>query len=174
MNSGDPSLSDEFLPVPEDINHPGPSYTSTTMESLSSSTTFTPNIQSSRNTQDSTESSDSDSDASIEILEVPKKPVPVIFISDSEEENSQLSLVKSLSRNPVDEKAKTTISVIQRLEEHKDQIFPVKIEKSENNHNQSNRHDLTCTICLGNFDDRAFLDSCFRILFRKTTSIVII
>ncbi len=107
-------------------------------------------------------STGSDSDDSVEIIEVPKKPVPLICISDSETDNEdKKKSVKSKSSKREEKK----MTLQEKLEEYKSKLFPIKQEGSEESASSAEKQDLTCSICLGPYDNRALLDVCFRILF---------
>ena len=105
-----------------------------------------------------------DSDDSIEIIEVPKKPVPIIVLSDSNSD-SEIDVIE-VDVNPKDIRVK---SIKERLEEQKSKIFAVKVEAENGGESPPNKHDVTCSICLGIYQNRAFLDECFHILFQNYT-----
>ena len=106
-----------------------------------------------------------DSDDSVEILEVPKKPIPLIVISDSSSD-SEIDVVEVKRKVPNSKpKEKKMKSIPEKLEEQKEKIFAVKVEPESGKESPPNKHDFTCSICLGTYQDRAFLDDCFHILF---------
>ena len=71
-------------------------------------------------------------------------------------EGSQLASIDAISQ-----------TIKERLEEQKDKIFAVKMEAENGEESPPNKYDATCSICLGTYQNRAFLDDCFHILFYK-------
>ena len=106
-----------------------------------------------------------DSDDSVEIIDIPRKPVPLIVISDSSSD-SEIDVIevniKPKKSKPKKNEPKT---IKERLEEQKDSIFAVKMEAENKEESPPNKYDATCSICLGTYQNRAFLDDCFHILF---------
>jgi len=69
-----------------------------------------------------------DSDDSVEILEVPKKPIPFIVIPDSSSD-SEIDVVEVKRKAPKSKPRQNRVKSIQeKLEEHKGKIFAVKME----------------------------------------------
>lgn len=113
-----------------------------------------------------------DSDESIEIIEIPKKSVQVIVLTDSSSE-SDVDVIEIAAKLP--KKAKKEVKTIkEKLEDCKDKIFRVKSEADCEGKSPPNKHDITCSICLGVYDNRAFLNECFHILsnFLKLLQVV--
>ena len=115
----------------------------------------------------------SDSDCSVEIIEVPKKPPVIIEILDDSDSdtfdisNSETIAAKLKSTQKTSKtKSKGSIKdhIRKNLEQRKDTIFVTKQEHNDEEETPEEVKDLTCAICLGQFESRAFLDQCFHIL----------
>ena len=110
---------------------------------------------------------DSDSDDSIKIIDVPKKPVPVITVLDSSDDE-EIDVVQIIPRKTLKAKRCPEInppkSIKEKLEEQREKLFPVKTEENQSGKSPPTKHDSMCSICLGNCENRAFLDQCFHIL----------
>ena len=85
--------------------------------------------------------SDSSSASEVDIIEIDKKP-----------RKSKVAKTKPKT-------------IKEKLEEQKNKIFVVKAEVKNGEESSPSKHDITCSICLGTYDNRAFLDECFHILF---------
>eukprot|EP00795_Rhopilema_esculentum_P004941 gene4941-21282_t len=107
---------------------------------------------------------DEDSDDSVKIIEVPKKSVPLILISDSSS-GSEIDVITTVPKKQQRNKKNPFKSIKEKLEEQKSKLFPVDTKSEKDRDKSPNKHDLTCAICLGTYKDRAFLEKCFRILF---------
>ena len=117
--------------------------------------------------------SDEDSDDSVKIIEVPKKPIPLILISDSSS-GSEIDVITTVPKKQQRNKKKPFKSVKEKLEEQKSKLFPMDTKSEKDMDKSPNKHDLTCSICLGTYKDRAFLEKCFRILFEIKISIDVV
>lgn len=111
---------------------------------------------------------DSDSDDSVKIIEIPRKPVPVITVLDSSDDE-EIDVVQVIPKKTLKAKKCPEINppktIKEKLEEQREKLFPVKTEENETGKSPSTKHDSMCSICLGNCENRAFLDQCFHILF---------
>ena len=112
---------------------------------------------------------DSDSDDSIKIIDVPKKLVPVITVLDSSDDE-EIDVVQIIPKKTLKAKRCPEISppktIKEKLEEQREKLFPVKTEENLAGKSPPTKHDSMCSICLGNCENRAFLDQCFHILFK--------
>ncbi|XP_065070245.1 E3 ubiquitin-protein ligase Topors-like [Rhopilema esculentum] len=103
---------------------------------------------------------DEDSDDSVKIIEVPKKSVPLILISDSSS-GSEIDVITTVPKKQQRNKKNPFKSIKEKLEEQKSKLFPVDTKSEKDRDKSPNKHDLTCAICLGTYKDRAFLEKCF-------------
>ena len=97
----------------------------------------------------------------------PSKTQLVDYESDSNSPRSTQpeSHTRSISQEVVELSSDDDVQII----DVKEQKSAEMVEKGHEQHlsGRSSPKDLTCSVCLSEYDNKAFLDKCFRILLRK-------